>query len=32
MSNKIRISTLQGKIEHMILALGGKPDEDKLEN
>jgi len=32
MAQRIKISTLQSKIEFMILALGGKPDEDVAEN
>jgi hypothetical protein len=32
MSHKVKISTMQTKIEFMILSLGGKPDEDQLEN
>lgn len=32
MSQRIKIATLQTKIEFMILSLGGKPDADKAEN
>lgn len=32
MSYKVKISTMQSKIEFMILALGGKRDQDKLDN
>ena len=32
MSQRIKIATLQTKIEFMILSLGGKPDADKIEN
>jgi len=32
MSDQVKINTLQTKIEYMILALGGKPDEDQVEN
>jgi hypothetical protein len=32
MSQKLKLSTLSGKIEFMILALGGKRDVDVAEN
>ena len=32
MSQRIKVETLQSKIEFMILALGGKPDADVAEN
>jgi hypothetical protein len=32
MSQRIKIGTLQTKIEFMVLSLGGKPDADKEEN
>jgi hypothetical protein len=32
MSYKVKIETLQSKIECMVLQLGGRPDEDKVEN
>ena len=30
--SRIKIQTLQSKVEFIILALGGKPDADKVEN
>jgi hypothetical protein len=32
MSQRIKVETLQSKIEFIILALGGKPDADVAEN
>jgi hypothetical protein len=32
MSDKVKILTLSTKIEFMVLALGGKPDEEKIIN
>lgn len=30
--SRIKISTLQSKVEYIILALGGKPDQDVEDN
>jgi hypothetical protein len=32
MSTSLKISTMQSKVEFMILSLGGKPDTDVAEN
>lgn len=32
MSQRIKLETLKGKIEHMIQAMDGPPDHEELEN
>lgn len=32
MSQRIKLETLKGKIEHMIMAMDGPPDYDELQN
>ena len=32
MSQRIKLETLKGKIEHMITAMNGPPDHEEIEN